>query len=82
MKKTVQKTIALVMVMVFMILLCSCGNHKHSFGEWTIEKPATCTEKGTRTRACECGEKETEEIPALGHNFVNGTCTECGTTEK
>ena len=41
--------------------------HVHSFGEWSEVTPATCTEKGLKERVCECGEKEQEEIEALGH---------------
>ena len=41
----------------------------HEWGEWT-ETPATCTEAGSKTRTCaKCGSVETEEIPALGHDF-------------
>ena len=58
--------------------------HEHSFGEWTEVKAATCTEKGQRERACECGEKEIEEIAATGHNYESAvtdpTCTEKGYT--
>ena len=60
--------------------------HEHSFGEWTTTKEATCTEEGSKERVCECGEKETEVIAALGHteaeavreNEVAPTCTENG----
>ena len=51
--------------------------HEHAFGEWTVTKEATCTEAGSRERVCECGEKETEVIAALGHDFVNGKCSRC-----
>ena len=51
--------------------------HEHSFGEWTVTREATCTEDGSRERVCECGEKETEVIAALGHDFVNGECSRC-----
>ena len=60
--------------------------HVHAFGEWTTVKNATCTEKGEHERTCECGEKETQEIAALGHTevidaAVDPTCTETGLTE-
>ena len=43
----------------------------HSFGEWTVTTEAACTESGCRERTCSvCGKKETEEIPATGHNYV------------
>ena len=51
--------------------------HEHSWSEWTVTKEATCTEKGEETRSCACGEVETREIAALGHEFVNGDCTRC-----
>ena len=41
--------------------------HVHAFGDWNEVTPATCTEKGLKERVCACGEKEQEEIDALGH---------------
>ena len=59
-----------------MILTClvACNNqpqnptpeHIHSFGEWSVTKNPTCTEDGTKTRYCDCGEKQSETIPATG----------------
>lgn len=43
--------------------------HKHSFGEWLVEKEATCLEEGSRTRSCKCGETEQETIPKADHDF-------------
>ena len=51
----------------------------HSWGEWTQTKPATCTEKGVKTRACSaCDATETADIAALGHEW--GTPVYAGTT--
>ena len=51
----------------------------HSWGEWTQTKPATCTEKGVKTRTCSaCDETETADIDALGHKW--GTPVYAGTT--
>lgn len=61
-----------------------CGDkveHTHSFGEWTVTKAATCTEPGEQTRTCECGYSETQVIPATGHDYVNGVCTNCGAVQ-
>ena len=69
--------------------LVACGEEKdpcadgHDWGEWTVTKSATCTEKGSRTRSCKNGDKtETEEIPMLAHTY-DGTetnyCTVCKT---
>ena len=47
-------------------------------------KDPTCTEKGettyTATFSVDWAEEQTttEDIPANGHNYVNGTCTVCG----
>ena len=45
------------------VLICK----EHTWGEWEVTKEATETEAGEKVRECSvCGEKETEEIPALG----------------
>ena len=46
------------------------SEHTHEFGEWTVTKEPTCTEKGTEERTCACGEKETRSIKAKGHTYV------------
>ena len=38
----------------------------------------TCTGSGSVMRECACGNVIIESIPALGHEFVEGTCTRCG----
>ena len=43
--------------------------HVHEYGEWTVTTEATCTTAGEKIRECECGEFETEVIPALGHTY-------------
>lgn len=48
--------------------------HEHSYTS-KITKAATCTEKGTKTFTCECGNSFTEEIAALGHTGGTATCT-------
>ena len=45
---------------------------------WTVVKEATCTEAGLETGVCAHGFTAEREIPALGHNYENGTCTNCG----
>lgn len=56
--------------------------------EYEEDVPATCTEKGSKSRYCiyNCGTKiDTQDIPALGHSFTkyisdgNATCTSDGT---
>lgn len=49
--------------------------HKHKYGDWTQTKAPTCEEKGEQERVCECGEKQTKEIDALGHDWDEGEIT-------
>ena len=57
----------------------------HVWGDWTVTNKATCTEKGSQTHTCtSCQVSETQEIPALGHDYqavvTQPTCTEQGYT--
>ena len=59
----------------------------HTYNEWSVTTPPTCTESGVKTRTCSsCGKTETEIIPATGHNVVidaakSATITSTGLTE-
>lgn len=72
------------------------GSETHPLGDWVITKKPTCTEKGERQRSCKvehCVVTETEELPALGHQWsgwmpVQGDssreyriCAGCGAVE-
>ena len=53
----------------------------HSYGNWTVTKEAKCTEKGSKKHTCtRCGEEETVEIDALGHDYQGGYCERKGCT--
>ena len=42
-------------------------SHTHTYGEWVIEKEATETDTGLKSRTCSvCGDKQTEVIPKKG----------------
>lgn len=56
--------------------------HEHDYSTVNVTKDATCTEAGEKTYTCECGDKYTEEIPAKGHHFEDGICTDCGAKES
>ena len=53
------------------------GSHTHDFDDWDTTKTPTCTENGEKTRYCDCGEKQSETVPALGHSYTDGICTVC-----
>ena len=50
-------------------------NHEHKFGDWEVTKEATCVTTGSRTRKCECGTAETEELMKTDHTWDDGTVT-------
>ena len=64
--------------------------HTHAYSSWVVVDEPTCTKEGLRERTCSCGEKETEQIAALGHsageavreNEKAPTCTEKGSYEE
>ncbi len=65
--------------------------HEHTYGEWVVEKAASCTENGSKYRTCtvaDCDEKQTEVIPATGHSLgewtviKEATCTAEGTESR
>ena len=58
--------------------------HEHIWDEGEVTVSPTCEENGTKLYTCtECGETYTEELPALGHDYIEheakaATCTEIG----
>lgn len=65
---------------------CVCGatytepvakTAEHSYVDNVVAP--SCTEKGYTEHACACGDKFVDSyVDANGHNYENGTCTECG----
>ena len=49
----------------------------HKWGEWIVDKEATCVDEGAKHRICEkCGEREDVIIPATGeHTYDEGKVT-------
>lgn len=56
--------------------------HSHVY-EREVTKAPTCTEKGIETFTCKlCNDTYTDEIPALGHDWDNGTVTKAPACEE
>jgi len=59
----------------------------HSWGEWTVTTPASCTATGEETRTCDrCAATGKRELAKTGHTevvdpAVEATCTATGLTE-
>lgn len=55
------------------------AEHTHSY-EWQTKIDATCISAGAEQGFCSCGASADREIPALGHDYVDGVCSRCGET--
>ena len=66
------------------------SDHVHSWSDWTVTTPATCTATGVETRTCDCGRSETRDIPMVAHtagepvseNEKAATCFAAGSYES
>lgn len=54
------------------------AQHTHTWNAGVVTKDPACTEAGVKTYTCSCGATYTEDIPAKGHNYNNGVCSNCG----
>ena len=72
-----------------MIVTVNLTDHVHTFSDWQVRTPASCTEPGEEFRSCACGEEETRSIDPLGHDFAGewttdtpASCTEPGSKSR
>lgn len=83
MKRKFLFELLVISIIASLIFLSSCVNeHIHEFGEWSVITEAKCETDGEHIRNCKCGEKETESIPAIGHNYSDGVCINCNAYES
>ena len=82
MRKILGNLATAILLIATVVSVSSCDktgdDHEHAFGEWKTKTEASCTEAGESERSCACGETETKEIPALGHNgdVICNVCNE------
>ena len=78
MKRQLTLLAFVLLIAVMAVSLFSCKPeepHEHAFTA-TVTKAATCTDNGTMTYTCECGEDTyTKPITALGHAWGAGSVT-------
>ena len=55
--------------------------HVHKLSEWNIVNEPICITVGAERRWCDCGYYEERDIPALGHDYVDGVCSRCGESD-
>ena len=60
------------------------AKHAHNFNEVVkkSEKAATCTNDGSKTMRCSCGETEVQTIPKTGHKFSDWKTVKKATYEE
>lgn len=58
--------------------------HTHDFNEVVknSEKAATCTQEGSKTLRCSCGDTEVQKIPKLGHKYGKWEITKPATVDE
>ena len=81
MKKQTKLVKGIVFIIALICVLSSCNNnstsdtntdtlpHTHSYSEWEITKPASCTQEGSKERYCSCGEKQAAVISITEHIY-------------
>ena len=53
--------------------------HTHSYGEWSVKTPASCTAAEVQERKCSCGDTQEQTVGnPLPHTFAGGICEVCG----
>ena len=68
----------LLLILALVFASCDITIHEHSYGEWTVVKEPTKTDRGLKERTCWCGEKETQEIPMKGSEGLKFTLNNDG----
>lgn len=71
-----RKVCFLVVACILLVALAGCDGSldlgRHVWGEGSVVKEATCTDKGITIFKClRCGASRTETVSALGHDFSN-----------
>ncbi len=55
-------------------------SHQHSYT--SVVTPPTCIKDGYTTHTCGCGDSYTDTpVSSLGHDYVSGACSVCGTAD-
>ena len=73
-----------IFLLLFVLSLTACGC-EHTFGEYEVQTPATCSAPGVEARVCsKCSESESREIAMLDHTYgewettKEATCVDLG----
>lgn len=70
-----------------LFVACQPTECEHTYGDWQQATAPTCTQTGSEQRTCtKCGNVDTRDVDALGHDLVHheataATCTTAGNEE-
>ena len=86
-KRFVALIVSVVLFALCAVVLTSCGECEHEFGEWVVTKEATCNTPGEAYRTCKLDSEhvETKVIDPVAHTYGDYvsdgkvTCTTSGT---
>lgn len=71
-KKILFITLSFLILLPCVLMLSACDASFFDKSLWKVEREATCTEKGLKSRIID-GQREEREIPSLGHKYGNWT---------
>ncbi len=74
MKRFLTFTLALLMLLSFLPSVTADSPHTHNWKEKSRVEP-TCTKDGYAVYTCSCGQRKTETLPALGHDWAEKVYT-------
>lgn len=78
MKKSLLVAVLAILCLTLILSFTACGGGgneggecvEHSYGEWTLVKSPSCTDKGSEKRVCTaCQSEETRDIESPGHDW-------------
>ena len=80
-----KRFLIIIIIVSLMLIVTSCDNkkHDHSYSDWITIDEATCEKEGIRIRRCLiCGQElNREKIVKQEHQFINGKCRVCKTSD-
>ena len=90
MRKKILTLLSILFAVAVVLTLNACVNDSnaltHDWGDWTVEKAATCTDDGTQLRTCTvCDAEDESTIDALGHDWgdeIIEPAATCGSVGK
>ena len=88
MKSKTWENLLILLLLLALVVMFVVSSHKHTYGEWVVEKEANCIAAGKKVCVCKCGETDTEILKKLSHTDgewiidKEPSCTENGSMHQ